>query len=66
MGTRKLEEFLPKKDTKKKKALYQMVRFDNRMDLVRFMHQRATALGVSKNAYFLALIQRDMEEQNEK
>lgn len=59
---KKLEEYLPKGKPKAKHPIYTMVRFDNRLDLLKHVVQRVAKLKTSKNAYVLALIAKDMEE----
>lgn len=65
MSTKKLESYLPTERPRAKNPIYTMVRFDNRLDLLRYVVQRVASLKTSKNAYILALIEKDMNDNGE-
>lgn len=60
-----LELFLPKKRKCRKKPVYTMIRFDKRPELLGHLLKRVEALCTTKQDYMLALIAKDMAE-NEK
>lgn len=70
MGARKkdsVEFFLPKKrKARSAKSLYTMVRLDKHPELLEHLLQRVNKLGTDKQNFMIALLKKDMEEQNEK
>lgn len=65
MKEKKLEAYLPTERPRAKNPIYMMVRFDNKPDLLKFAIERVAKLKTSKNAYVLALIEKDMAENGE-
>jgi thymidylate synthase len=63
---KRLEDVIQKKRSRKIKPTHIMVRFDAKArELHEHVVKRSKELGVSMNAYMVALVQLDKENQNE-